>query len=85
MMRERTNSEWMEHNDREYEDRYEVLAELIKKYRITSKESIHNEELARKMAAEIRERSGASLREIAQMLEIGRETLRKWLSGTTSP
>ena len=76
---------WIEHDDRDYEDKDEILTELIKKYNINSKKSLRDRELARKIAAEIKERSGASLREIAQMLEMPRETLRKLWSGTTSP
>jgi len=80
IMSEMSPINWMEHKDREYEDKQEVLKRLLKKYHITSKESIKKQDLARKMALEIKERSGASIREIAEMLELGRETLRRWLS-----
>ena len=85
IMTEKTEMKWIEHNDKEYEDKFNVLADLVKRYRITSKLTVKNEDLAKKLALEIKERSGASLREIAGMLEIGRETLRKWLSIPPSP
>ena len=85
VMSERSEAVWMEHDDKDYEDKYEVLKELIARYNISSSRSVKNEDLAKKMAQEIKERSGASLREIALMLEIGRETLRKWLSIPPSP
>jgi len=76
---------FIEHDDKNYEDKDEVLSELIKRYNINSKQSLRDEDLVLKITREIKERSGASLREIAQMLEIARETLRKLWSGTTSP
>ena len=85
VMKERTWN-WMEHDDMEHEDKFAVLQELIKKYKITSARSVQDsEDLLAKVATEIRERSGASLREIAQMLEVGREKLRRAVSTPPSP
>lgn len=84
-MMEKSCSEWLEHDDREYEDMEKVLEELIEKYDIQSKAFISNDDIFIKLIKELQERSGASLREIANVIGIGRETLRKRLSVPPSP
>ena len=85
LMLEKSISGWLEHDDREYEDKEKVLEEIVERYKIDSKAFIQNDELLIKLIKEIQERSGASLREIASIIGIGRETLRIRLSIPPSP
>jgi len=62
----------------------EILTEIVKKYGITSKNSLKDDSLLGKVAAELRARSGASLREIAGILELSREKVRRAVSSFTS-
>lgn len=83
LMEEISENNWMEHNDKDYEDKNNVLHELTKRYNIHTKKL--DENLIIKMAKEIHERCGTSYREISNLLDIGRETLRKLLSTPPSP
>jgi REP element-mobilizing transposase RayT len=65
---------WMEYDDKEYENKEEVLTELIKKYNINSSRIDNN--LLKIIAKEIHDRCGTSYREIANLLEVSRERLR---------
>ncbi|MCL2540118.1 MAG: transposase [Firmicutes bacterium] len=85
IMLEKTGANWLEHDDKEYEDKHKVLTELIKKYNISSKASVRNEELAKALTMELQERSGVSLREVAILLEVSREWLRRVVSTPPSP
>jgi REP element-mobilizing transposase RayT len=80
MMRRKTNLTWMEHDDKEYEDKFVVLEELLKRHgisNVTSRNIINtNKDLAVKIALEIKERCGTSLRKIADLFEMSREKLR---------
>lgn len=63
----------------------EVLEELIKRYNITSKNSLQNDDLLAKISVELKKRTGKSLREIANLLEVGRERVRLVVSKHTTP
>jgi len=63
----------------------EILTEIVKKYGITSKNSLKDDDLLGKVAVELKERTGASLREIAGILELCRERVRRAVSSFTSP
>jgi len=75
IMKEKSHSDWIEHDDKTYEDSEDVLENLIKKYNISGGKIDYD--LGAKMAKELIERSGLSLRKAADLLGIGRETLRK--------
>lgn len=85
IMKESTTEEWLENIDREYEDKNQVFAEITKKYGLTKDRIKTNDELLKIVVKEMQLRSKISLREIAKILEIGRETLRKMLSTPPSP
>lgn len=65
---------WMEHDDRKYENEDIVLEELIKKYNIKTNKL--NDDTLLKIAREIHCRCGTSYRQIAKLLEVSRERLR---------
>lgn len=85
IMKEFTNNVWMEYDDREYENKEKVLKEVIKKYGLTSDRIKTDDELLKKAVKELQERSKLSIREIAKLFDIGRETLRTRLSIPPSP
>jgi len=74
IMKERSHSDWLEHNDKEYEDSEDVLEKLVKKYNISAK--IADYTLAAQISKELMCRSGISLRNCAEILGVGRERLR---------
>ncbi|MDR1942510.1 MAG: transposase [Endomicrobium sp.] len=78
IMIEKSCSEWMEHDDKDYENYENVLEELVRKYKISSNKVDYD--LAAKIAKELIERSGLSLRKTADILGVGRERLRQVLS-----
>ena len=84
IMKEKSMAEWLEHDDKDYEDEYVVLEDLIRKYNICSREQIKNNNLLKKIVSALRERSGISLRRAAILLEVNRECLRKTISITPS-
>jgi REP element-mobilizing transposase RayT/predicted transcriptional regulator len=75
IMAEKSHSDWIEHDDKTYEKYEEVLEELVKRYNINSNNI--DEELAGKIAVELKERTKLSYRKIANILGIPRETLRR--------
>jgi len=74
IMKETSNSDWLEHDDNVYEDEEKVLEELINRYNITSNKTDYD--LAAKLAKELQTRCGISLRRCAEILGVGRERLR---------
>jgi REP element-mobilizing transposase RayT len=85
IMSQLSHSKWLEHNDKIYEKKEEVLKELEQKYNISSIESLENTQLLKKAAFELKQRSGLSFRKIAELLGINREKLRKVMSIPPSP
>ena len=85
VMQDKSGGEWLEHDDREYEDVRDVLLDIVKKYHIASKEDIEKLGIIKEITMEMQDRSGASLREIAKILEVNREYLRKIMSTPPSP
>jgi len=75
IMKEKSHSDWMEHDDKEYEEYEKVIDELVKKYSL-SKNSLEEDDLLSNVVLEIRERTGLSLRKIADLLVINRERIR---------
>jgi len=75
IMREKSSSDWLEHDDTLYEDEEEVLEELVKRYNISTNKI--NYDLAAKIARELKKRCDLSLRKTADMLGVGRERLRQ--------
>jgi phage antirepressor YoqD-like protein len=75
IMKEKSHSDWLEHDDKVYENSEDILEELIKKYNISSNRLDYD--LAAKMAQELILRCGISLRETANLLGVGRERLRQ--------
>jgi len=72
--------DWLEHDDKEYEDAEVVLGELLERYDVTLvqvKESIN---LSKIIAKEMINRCGMNVSKVADVLRIGRETLRYRLS-----
>jgi len=80
IMTELTLWNWLEHGDKEYEDTEVVLKELLEKYKVGLTEVKRNIALSKKIAEEIIERCGANVSNVAEILEIGKETLRYRLS-----
>jgi len=74
IMKEESFNNWMEHDDKEYESKEDVLKELMKSFNINKGKL--EDELLLKFAIEIHRRCGTSYREIAQFLGVGRERLR---------
>ena len=74
VMKEKSNSDWIEHDDKEYEDSEIVLEEIVTKYDINGKLTDYN--LAARISKELMSRSGVSLRKCAEILGVGRERLR---------
>lgn len=83
IMLEKSFIKWMEHNDRAYEEPEDVLSELVTRYNVSSNKL--SDELLVKFGGEMRERCGMSYREIANLLEVGREKLRILMSIPPSP
>jgi REP element-mobilizing transposase RayT len=83
IMKEKSHSEWLEHDDTEYEDEEEVFEELIKKYNIT-KNRLEEDEILKAVIDEMQERAGLSLRKIAILLEINRERVRAVITDKNS-
>jgi REP element-mobilizing transposase RayT len=77
--------EFMEHDDIEYEDAVMILEELFKKYNVYKEDIKNNKIILRKIIKEVQERSGISLREIAVLLELNREFIRRIMSLPPSP
>jgi REP element-mobilizing transposase RayT/phage antirepressor YoqD-like protein len=77
IMKERSHSDWIEHDDKKYEDGEEVLEELVKKYNVSSNKLEYD--LAAKMAKELIIRCDLSIRKTADLLCVGRERLRQLL------
>ena len=75
IMKEKSHSDWIEHDDMEYENYEEVLEELIKRYQLTKKR-LEDDEILREVVEEIQRRTGLSLRKISGLLEINRERVR---------
>ncbi len=84
MMEQKTYN-WLEHEDKVYEAFGNVLTELVNKYKIDDKKALKDDELLKRIGIELRNRTGASKRLIAQKLEIDRERVRKLLSIAPSP
>ncbi|MCL2796559.1 MAG: transposase [Firmicutes bacterium] len=78
IMGERTDTSWLEHDDKEYEDCEKVFLELNKDYKITPGRNM-NVNQVRKLVEELKDRSGASIRDIAVLLGVSREKLRNML------
>jgi len=86
IMNERTDFEWMEHEEGEkFEDKKKVLAELKKKYGIKREKQVEDMEIAAKITKEMQQRCGASIKEMSKLLGVGRETLRKKVVANTVP
>ena len=78
IMKEKSHSDWLEHEDKIYEKSKDVLDELMARYNISSNKLSYN--LAAKMSKELIERCGISLRKSAGLLGVGRERLRQVMS-----
>jgi REP element-mobilizing transposase RayT len=78
IMNERTPLSWIEHYENKYEDEKEILKDMFKKHKIVSANSLlENKEALPDIVNNLRNRSGMSLRGIAGLLGLARETLRK--------
>jgi REP element-mobilizing transposase RayT len=79
IMKERSMSVCMEH--KECDDASEVLQEILNEYKVESKDILKKDKiLLRKVSRELIKRSGLSLRKVANVVNVGRETLRKNMS-----
>lgn len=75
IMKERSESRWLEHDDMIYENEKKVFEGLIIRYGLSKKNLDDN--LMKKVAVELKERCGTSLRKTANLLEVSRERLRR--------
>jgi len=76
IMKEKSHSDWIEHDDADYEKYEDVLDEMVNKYNLTKRKLEEDDELLRKVIEEMQRRAGLSLRKIATVLEINRERIR---------
>ena len=77
IMKEKSHSNWLEHDDKVYEKYEIVLEELLKRYNVSSnKPSL---DILAKIATELNDRTGVSFRKIADIFGIARENLRRAL------
>ena len=74
IMKEKSSSDWIEHDDMEYENEEDALEAIVKKYNISTNKVDYD--LAAKIAKELIIRSGISLRKCANILGVRRERLR---------
>jgi REP element-mobilizing transposase RayT len=82
IMRDCTGGDWLEHEEQKFEDKKAVWSELAKRYHVKENEKVMNIDLAVKITTEMQVRCNATMREMAQMLGVSRESLRKriaWL------
>ncbi|MCL2390265.1 MAG: transposase [Endomicrobia bacterium] len=75
IMKEKSDSIWLEHDEMIYEPVDKVFDELIIRYKI-NKNNL-DDDVIKKTAKELTERCGISLRKVANLLEIGRERVRR--------
>ena len=69
---------WSESSDSKNEEFNIVFRELIRRYHIRQPSDLMNNEMvAGEIVVELKERCGLSIRQMADLLQIGRETLRK--------
>jgi len=80
IMEQVTNISWLEHDDKDYENAKDVLTELVGRYNISSRHSVKEPELLKKIAEEIKTRCKISYRQIADLLELRREKVRRSVS-----
>ena len=86
IMQERTDVNWIGHEEeKRYECKEKVLGELKKKYGLKSGEKLKDMDTAALITREIMRRCGASIKEMAKKLGVGRETLRKRVVATPVP
>ena len=79
IMKEKSNSDWLEHDEMIYESVNDVLDELIIKYGV-SKHCLDDGTI-KKVAEELKKRCKISLRKTADLLGINRERVRRAVSG----
>lgn len=84
IMQERTDVEWIEHEE-EKEDFDKVLKELLKRFGYKRGETIIDIDIAAKITKAMKARCGANVKEMAKVLGVGREKLRKKVAPNTVP
>jgi len=77
IMSEKSNTNWLEHDDKADENINDVLNELIVKYELTNSRLAKDDDLLLITAKELMGRCGISMRKISSILEVNRERLRK--------
>lgn len=70
-------SDYVFHEARPTEDCDRVLLDLIRRYNITSKNSLQDPELLKTIIYELQTRSGVSLRDVAVLVGLDREKIRR--------
>ena len=85
IMKEDSQTDWLEHDDKAGENINDVLKELTVKYGLSIKKLSEDEELLLKTAKELMGRCRTSIRSIASVLDVNRERLRKLMSIPPSP
>jgi len=82
IMKEKSNSTWLEHNDKELEKYDDVIDELVIRYGLSKSKLESDDKLLGKVAVELKERTGLSLRKISGLLGLARERVRVAVRGT---
>jgi len=85
IMQERTDTEWIEHEDEQLEGFENVMQELFKRFGLKEGGVIEDLDIAAKITREMQQRCGASIKEMARVLGVGRESLRKKVVANTVP
>ena len=75
IMKEKSYSGWLEHDDKVYEKYEIVLEELLKRYKVSSAKP--DSDILAKIAVELNVRVNLSFRKIANILGVARENLRR--------
>jgi REP element-mobilizing transposase RayT len=82
IMQECSRGFWMEHEEPKTENKATVLRELMDRYNVGELGNIKDMDIAAKITAEIQTRCGVGVKEMAQTLGVGRETLRKTIASS---
>ena len=85
IMKEENHTDWLEHDDKVYENVNDVINELTVTYGLSINRLTEDDELLLKTAKELTGRCRMSLRRIAVILDVNRERLRKLMSIPPSP
>ncbi|MCL1972928.1 MAG: transposase [Endomicrobia bacterium] len=80
IMKERSHSDWLKHDDNVEEDEEKVLDELVIKYGLSKAKLEEDDEKLVAAARELKVRCGLSIRKVANILAVNRERLRKLMS-----